>query len=148
MKILKELSLVPTRETEGLPGVLREFYKWENSLRNDLARLRSAASERDPKEDIRPGDVCPETSGAASAAYNESSPLKAEMNLNRFRWDKISALCSAQYFNFDVLVCYALHLRILERQAEFREETGMENYRTLYSSILNQVDSETSFILE
>jgi len=93
--------------------------KWANfeiALRNELVRLRARRKKIDPLKFVRLPDW-PEAhiSHLATAAYRSTSMLEAEKILDLERWSFLDSLSLGHYFDFDVLLIYALKLKILER---------------------------------
>lgn len=140
-KILKSASILPEDNSES-NIVLTKWNSWENSLRDELVKLRAAKKGLDADRFLS-GDAG--ESGVfelARDAYNAASPLEAETFLNRGRWEYLEMLESGHYFDLGRLIIYYLQLQILERKSQIDHEKGQQNFKTLYSNILGIKASE------
>ena len=113
-----------------------QFRVWERSLRNDLARLRSARQNQDGETFTRGSERAFGTAAAAAEAMEQPTPLEAELYLNRCRWVKAEELSAGHLFDVDFLAGYRLKLLLQERHAMFEEERGFAAYRSIYSRVL------------
>jgi len=120
--------------------LLSRYYRWELSLRNELARLRAGRLQKPVDRHVRPGD--PEWDGlkTAQAAFQAEDPLQGELLIERERWAFIETLATNRFFDMEYLAAYALLLQTLERRARFAVERGQEGYRTVYRSVLESAD--------
>lgn len=133
----------PQMDHQGkYPALLRRFWQWEVSLRNELVRVRAAATARDPGPWLREGESSPETVQIAQAAIRIDSPLEAEDFLDRNRWKKIEELSAGEFFSLEWLTAYALKLKILLRRSGFDRDRGASRYDQLYDEILSRSDKE------
>ena len=120
--------------------LLARYYRWERSLRNELARLRAGRWQKPVERHLKPGE--PEWDGlkTAGAAFQADDPLEGELLIERDRWAFIEALSVNRFFDIEYLVAYALLLQALERRARFDAESGQQGYRTVYRSVLDTAD--------
>lgn len=127
MEIIGRASIAPCEHTGDTSPTLKEWKRFEFSLRNEIARYRANKFSKDPFRHIRgEGYPDPFTAGFAQWALNQDSPIDAELSLDRARWDMIEGLKKGHYFDIDFLVAYALQLQILERWQRINSENGME----------------------
>jgi len=124
----------------GSSPLLSRYYRWELSLRNELARLRAGRLQKQADRHVKPGD--PEWDGVktAQAAFQCDDPLQGELLLERERWAFVESLSVNRFFDIEYLVAYALLLQAQERRARFAVERGQEGYRTVYASVLETAD--------
>jgi len=124
----------------GASTLLKRYYRWELSLRNELARLRAGRLQKPVEKHVKPGD--PEWDGlkVAQAAFQAEDPLQGELLIERERWAFIEGLSVNRFFDMEHLVAYALLLQVLERRARFSAERGQESYRTVYKSVFETAD--------
>ena len=122
--------------------VLSKWNSWENSLRDELVKLRAAKKGIDA--DKYAGGNAGESGvfELARDAFNASSPLEAETLLNKGRWEYLEMLESGHIFDLGKLIIYYLQLQILERKSQINHEKGQQNFKTLYSAILGKEESE------
>lgn len=120
----------------GLMSIGDRFRVWERSLRNDLARLRCAEQNQDTETFTRDSEAAFGTAEAAAEAMACTTPLEAELSLNRRRWMKADELGAGHLFDAEFLAAYRLKLLLQERHAMFEEERGFAAYRRIYSRVL------------
>ncbi|MBP7094894.1 MAG: DUF2764 family protein [Spirochaetia bacterium] len=116
--------------------LLGAYYRWELTLRNELARLRAGRLGQPADRHVRPGSVEWDGLRAAQAAFQAESPLDGELVIERERWAVVERLQVGHYFDTEALVAYGLKLRILERTARFEVERGRAAYGEVYRDIL------------
>jgi len=121
--------------------LLRNYYRWERALRNELARLRAGRLGTPAEKHLRPGDVEWDALRAAQAAFQAESPLDGELAIERERWTLLDRLLAGHYFDLEALLAYGLKLQALERMARFETERGRGAYGTVYRDILGGADS-------
>jgi hypothetical protein len=123
-------------------GFIDHWREWERTLRLNLARYRAQRLKREggaPVEPpIHPADA---VAAALKAAVAVESPLEAELVLDKARWDAIEYLQGINYFDRNTIYAYLLKLLLLERRAAFQVEEGFLEYKSLYASILDRVQS-------
>jgi hypothetical protein len=120
--------------------LLRRYYSWERTLRNELARLRARGLDRAAEPWIRPAERDGGAVRAAAAAFQCPTPLVAELLLEQERWTVIRTDAALHVFGLDRIIAYRLELQILERLARLREEQGEPRYREAYAAILGAAD--------
>jgi hypothetical protein len=125
--------------------LLRRYYDWERSLRNELVRVRSRRLGRTAEDWLRPAGRDNHASMAAQAALQAESPLEGELILERERWASIEALRAYHSFDLETIAAYRLQLQILERLAVLSAERGEGRYRETYAAILGPAqESDTT----
>ena len=124
----------------GSSPLLARYYRWELSLRNELARLRAGRLQKPVEKHVKPGE--PEWDGlkVAQAAMQAEDPLQGELLIERERWSFVESLAVGRFFDLEYLVSYALMLQALERRARFAAQRGQEGYETVYRSVLETAD--------
>jgi len=131
----KYLSLsAGSREAKTGCGFIDNYRDWEYSLRQSLAVQRSIKLKRDA---VAQAGFRLDTASAASKAMDETSPLEAELVLDKARWYVIDDLSGNDIFKRDYLYSYYLKLLLIERREAFNVEKGFSEYKSLYASILN-----------
>jgi hypothetical protein len=125
----------PPAAASGSP-LLRRYYAWERTVRNELARLRARRLERPAEPWIRPALRDGGAVRAAAAVFQSPSPLEAELLLEEERWTFIRTNAGLNAFDLDRIVAYRLELQVLERLARLREEQGQARYSETYAAIL------------
>lgn len=127
MALIKRVKIGPFEDTEDPSPILREWKRFDTTLRNELARCRASKKSKDVSTYIRgEGYLDPFVSSFAHWACKCDSPLEAEISLDRFRWDRIEELGKWHYFDIGYLVTYSLKLQILERWERINKADGAE----------------------
>lgn len=124
----------------GKSAVLTRYYRWDNALRNELARLRAGRLKVQGDKFLRPGEPEWEAARAALAAFQADDPLQGELIIEKDRWAFLESLAANRFFDTEFLCVYALMLQALERRASFRADAGEEGYNTVYKSILESAE--------
>jgi len=96
--------------------ILKKWRIFNISLRNELARVRAGRKKVDPSKYISQ-DIYPLASitHAAMSAYRNQNILEAEKYLDLERWHFLDDTSFGHYFDIDLLIAYALKLKILIR---------------------------------
>jgi hypothetical protein len=116
--------------------------EWERAFRLNAARRRALKSKRDGGAPVDPPAFPADAaSAAAKATSGEDSPLDAEILADKARWNAIEAFAGNDYFDRNSAFAYYLKLALLERKALFKTEEGFAEYKSLYASILEDVQS-------
>ena len=135
LETIKRTKIAPTEEAKDPCPTLREWKKFDITLRNELSRSRASKKSKDAAVYIRgEGYLDPFLAIEAHWAINEDSPLEAERFLDRFRWERIEELEREHYFDIDYLIAYALKLQLLERWQRIDSEGGMRVLQDLVSA--------------
>ena len=116
-------------------GAAADYLRWDKAVRNALVKLRAGGESA---ADCREGESIPSAAATAAALMKIDSPLKAEQFWDSERWNYLENLKTGHCFDFDAAALYALQLRIAERNARFRVDTGERNYAELYKTVIDQ----------
>ena len=139
VRLLRHARLdVPEGEGEAHP-LLRRWYRWETTLRNQLARLRAKGGEDVERHVRRIPALTEENAGAdvvecealAREAVGQVNPLAAEESLLRARWEALERLELGHAFDLERLLVYAVKLQLLERRSLFDVEQGERRFAEL-----------------
>ena len=127
MRIIGKVKTGPSEAAGESRGVLKEWKDFDIALRNEIAKQRALKLTRDPLKYIRGEDYSnPFESVFAHWAVSQDSPIRAELYLDRVRWEKIEEFSKGHYFDIGFLIGYALKLQILERWQNINKESGAE----------------------
>jgi hypothetical protein len=97
-------------------GVLKKWHIFNLSLRNELAGARAGRKKVDPLKYIRHDIyILASITHAAMSAYRNQNILEAEKILDLERWHFLDEVSLGRYFDIDLLIVYALKLKILIR---------------------------------
>ena len=122
-------------EPGSVKGAAADYLRWDRAVRNALVKLRAGGESA---ADCREGESIPSAAATAAALMKIDSPLKAEQFWDSERWNYLENLKTGHCFDFDAAALYALQLRIAERNARFRVDTGERNYAELYKTVIDQ----------
>lgn len=122
-------------EPSCVKGAAADYLRWDKAVRNALVKLRAGGESA---ADCREGESVPSAAATAAALMKLDSPLKAEQFWDSERWNYLENLKTGHCFDFDAAALYALQLRIAERNARFRVDTGERNYAELYKTVIDQ----------
>lgn len=114
------------REWSRFYGVLAKEMAYQRKQK--LGRACAAPAERD-QDAVR----------VVTAALNAKNPLEAENMLLALEFEKLDSLVSMHYFDDYVLNGYALKLKLLERKASFKTESGKQEFKRLFDGIQQQI---------
>jgi hypothetical protein len=146
----REYSVLCEADREWQPGakaataVLADWWRFDRSLRNELAKLRAARKGEEADKHLQGETELFAAQEIARNAYSQESPLQAEEILNRAGWSYLDELELGHYFDFEKLVIYYLRLQILERKQAFTPEKGKENFQSIYQSVTAALDAEAA----
>lgn len=101
--------------------MVSEWKRFDLAMREELAQIRLSA-----KEGAR-GKV----PLLLKEIFEERTPLLAEKNIQKKRWDFLDELESGFHLDINVLIIYCLKIQILERLSGFDKEEGMEMFKNL-----------------
>ena len=148
--LMKHLSLDPWTSSPGGEGVsyavtapstgcefIDGWREWERALRLNLAKHRSIKSRLDIHSLTEPPYAPADAASAAVKAVNSAStPLEAEVIIDRARWDAIGVLTGNDYFDRNNVFAYFLKLLLIERRQSFDAEKGLTEYESLYAYVM------------
>lgn len=125
MDALARVSIEPSVDIEDKLPLLKEWKRFNRSLKNELARTRAIKKGRDPNKYLRGNDgLDPFIAPLAHWAINQDSPMETEAYLDRIRWEKIEEIKTGHYFDIECLAAYGLQLKILERWQRINSGEG------------------------
>ena len=142
-EVISSLSLEPSRKEEKVASLfLQKWYDFERTLRLALRELRANSLKWDDV-DVSYQEHAQVLSSVyisniASQAFAMEDPLQAELFLDKKRFEFLNNIKSADYFSSDSLFAYAIMLLIIIRESSFSKEIGEQEYKRLYSEILQQ----------
>ncbi len=110
-------------------SILKSWIEFEHNLRNELAWYRAGRLKKDPLPYLRgPRELDPFLVNLVTQAAEAPDPLSAEQLLDKARWLKLEDLAKLHYFDLEIIIVYALQLRILERYQMIESPKGQELY--------------------
>lgn len=112
---------------------------WETTLRNELVKHRASGLGKEADKYYRESEYVTGVSAAAKEAYSNSSPLEAEYQLNRARWQFLEEMQVMHPFDETALIVYALKLQILLRQETLQTAAGEEGFKALYQATTEKI---------
>jgi hypothetical protein len=119
-----------------------QWREWERVFRLNLAKHRSIKLGREGEITGEPPQFPMDAvSLAVKAVASTESPLEVEIFIDKGRWNAIETLQGNVYFSTNTILAYMLKLLLLERRASFQVEKGFSEYKSLYASILENVQS-------
>jgi hypothetical protein len=126
---------------------INNWREWERTFRLNLARQRALKTERDLNTIAESPVVYLDAIDAAIRAFDETSPLEAELIIDKARWNAIDEFAGSDYFDRINVYAYYLKLLILERRQKFNVENGFSEYKNLYNEIVkNYQNSEFNYL--
>jgi hypothetical protein len=124
-------------------AVLRRWYAFENTLRNELVKVRAKNLKVKTGSHLRPEE---RYDGSAvepvRRAIADRSPLQAEMHLLKARWVFLSQEGVGHPFDLTALIIYGLKLQLLERRRRFDAEKGRRVLERIYERNLYEYNEE------
>lgn len=119
--ILSRVSIEDADAAEGDPGALLDYKEFEFALRTELALWRKT---RGTDQEYRP-------SRFPVSIVRDSTPLEAERELLKLRWNYIENEAPAHHYDLEFLIFYCLKLQILRRLFTFNKEEGLKTFQNL-----------------
>lgn len=130
------LDVSVERSAEGkMNDILRSWYRWERSLRNELAKSRASGLGKDAAEYLREGEEIIGMEETVKQAASADTPLETERRLYEARWNYLDDLGTNIFFTLESLIVYYLKLQLLEKLNLFEKERGEEKFNEIYSRI-------------
>jgi len=139
--LLSYLSIAAGSIAESAPSTgcsfIDEWKEWERVFALNLAKHRAVKIRRDNAAASEPPAYPHEAaSTAARAVLTEATPLEAEIQIDKARWNTIDALAGLDYFGRNTVFAYFLKLLLIERRQAFNAEVGFSEYKSLYADII------------
>ena len=120
-------SLMDINNPPSTNNFVNNWAARETQLRNAAARLRAARRNKDAVDFIRNHsgfDLSIENK--VEEAFNQPNPLEREKAIDLIRWTFLDELAGTDPFSTNVLMAYALKLKIAERWAAMNQDQGQE----------------------
>ena len=141
--LLKTLSLEPTRDGKKTSShFLNRWYEFERAVRLALRELRASKLKWEnvevTYEEHSKVVSSHHAQSIASQAFAMEDPLQAELFLDKKRFDFLNSIKAGDAFSSDALFSYAIMLLLIIREENFSKEIGIEEYKRLYSEILEK----------
>lgn len=124
---------------------VREYFTFQQDLRNIVAALRARQKGLDPSEYVLgEGEVVQILCSSTAEDFGLSlefpwienlikseTPHERQVMVEQIQWDYLDEHAGHDPFDFRVILAYLLKLEILERQLALSEDRGMEKVRRL-----------------
>ena len=119
---------------------IREYFRFDLSVRNAKVRYLNRALGRDPEKDtvVLDEDATEETFDEASsldAILHGKDILERERGIDDLIWGKIDDLTTYDYFDIEAILGFLAKLHIVERWYTLDEQTGREMFRKLVDEV-------------
>lgn len=119
---------------------IREYFRFDLSVRNAKVRYLNRALGRDPGKDtvVLDEDATEETFDEASsldAILHGKDILERERGIDDLIWGKIDDLTTYDYFDIEAILGFLAKLHIVERWYTLDEQTGREMFRKLVDEV-------------
>ena len=134
------LSWITFNTLNPRPGdhaVWQAYASWETALRNELAVQRSPRLNLPPDPFLRDAPFYTDLSAMVKEALDAGTPKAVESALDHRRWSYLEELQTGTQFGLGHLIVYRLQLLLLERNSQFRPETGRKSFRREYTGVLD-----------
>ncbi len=140
-KLTKALSGDPST-VKNASGVFGQWIKFNQRFRNELAVFRALRAGRDPKDYVR-GERQPDIflTQTIEEAGKANNPLDAEKILDKARLHFLDIIAQDHYFDFDVILAYALKLKLFERYKFIASDEG----KAIFDTYKNFDPNQTTF---
>lgn len=119
---------------------IREYFRFDLSVRNAKVRYLNRALGRDPEKDtvVLDEDATEEMFDEASsldAILHGKDILERERGIDNLIWGKIDDLTTYDYFDIEAILGFLAKLHIVERWYTLDEQTGREMFRKLVDEV-------------
>jgi hypothetical protein len=121
---------------------VQKWLDYQNGLKASLVEMRLSKLNKSAeglklksKFDVASAEV-------VKSALQAGNPLEAELILMRHQFKKASMLSQATYFEAEVLMNYAVQLKILERKDLFVKEKGEKEFEHLFTTLQTDIRSK------
>ncbi len=135
-----ELSLiVEGRAEEGASEFAAWWVSLDAQLRNIQARFRAGRLNIEARPYLRTHSGYDVAAGqAVTDAMTRTQPLERELALDRCRWNALEERILHDPFGLDVVMAYAVRLRLMERWARLSDEEGLKRVETFITENADQ----------
>lgn len=135
---LELLTAISNGEYKG-NRFLREFKEFCDTANNAVNVRRKVALGKDAvvssQEDF-------DTAKFGNAVMATKNPLDAELLIMKYKFDYLEKKLAFKAFSQDVVLGYALELRILLRKDLFNVENGNAEYQKLFGKVKEEINVE------
>lgn len=119
---------------------IREYFRFDLSVRNAKVRYLNRALGRDPEKDtvVLDEDATEEMFDEASsldAILHGKDILERERGIDDLIWGKIDDLTTYDYFDIEAILGFLAKLHIVERWYTLDEQTGRKMFRKLVDEV-------------
>jgi len=139
--ILTGLSLDPESCCDGLrrPLLLSQWLDWERDMRNTIADFRAKRIKQQGTRWLREtSDVYVDDRKRLEDILNSAKAREREDAIDAFFWQKLDELSRSHTYDFEVLIIYALQLKLAEKQQKMLPETGASVFGELAGKLEEQ----------
>jgi len=116
---------------------IREYFSFDLALRNAKVRWLNSALGRAADTDtvqLSEDDIPVETDGI-DAILSGASLLDRELGLDRLVWDRVDELTALDIFDADLVLAFAVKLKIVDRWMQLDADRGRELLQRLVTEI-------------
>ena len=137
--LVERLRLVPPAAPEAAdlkePAV-RGWYAWQTAMRNCIAARRARARKADAaawrrQED---GDFTGDVKRLEALLEGAKDARERQEGWEALQWERLEALEGGEYFNFQLVVVYALKVLLLEERRGRSAAAGRARFEELVSA--------------
>ena len=139
-----EGRVTPVHENQ----ILRKWYTWEISLRNQVVRHRAAQLQKDAGEYSIESEEIIGMEDTVKHAVDGEDPLEKEKRLYEARWRYLEELGTNIFFTLESLIVYYMKLQLLEKLEQFDRERGEEKFSAIYTQITESADRDENSKIE
>ncbi len=135
----RELALiVEDRAGEGASDFAAWWHALDTQIRNIQVRFRAARLYLEARPFLRMHDGYDVSAGqAATDAMNRTQPLERELALDRCRWNALDERILGAPFDLDIVLAYAIRLRLMERWDRLSDEKGLQRVESFIDDHVN-----------
>jgi len=128
--LIKDVLNSENINKESENSFVNRWRLFEKSFLNEIVYFRANRLHKDPN-DFMKGERAFDVSLAEmiQQALKMADLLSAEKILDKARWIFLDELLVGHYFDVEVIVAYALKLKILERHQTFLSSQGQQQYQ-------------------
>lgn len=120
--------------------LLNRWISFENTLRNELVKIRSKALQIPEEKYLRSESAFdPGARPLVHQAIDEPSPHKTEIELLKIRWNFLTHYEAGHYFDLTALIIYGLKLQLLGRIQNFEKEKGQQILEQLVALVHSDI---------
>ncbi len=128
--LIEQVIHLEDYQLESDNPLINFWKKFNHDLRNEIAWVRALEANKNPRDHLR-GEKNEDRAvvDVIAKAAEAPDPLSAEQMIDRARWKYLDELILFHYFDLEVLIAYALKLKILERYHVIESPRGKELFK-------------------